>query len=134
MSLGNTLKSIKETILEMHKLSQEFRIALRKKIIKALNEKKAAKVRDDYILEIVACKGNIITLEELQINVGGYIEVYPQEIIRNTKLFVDEEGLLKKRPYNQLAKDLFDIDIVGDILFVPKELLNDKRRNDEHSV
>ena len=134
MSLGNTLKSIKETILEMHKLSQEFRIALRKKIIKALNEKKAAKVRDDYILEIVACKGNIITLEELQINVGGYIEVYPQEIIRNTILFVDEEGLLKKRPYNQLAKDLFDIDIVGDILFVPKELLNDKRRNDEHSV
>jgi hypothetical protein len=111
----------------MHKLSQELRIALRKKIIRNLEHNIAVRLRDDYRIEYIEPENKgFFTLEELQANVGGYIEVYPEKVIRNTMLFVDEEGLLKDRKPNQLAKDLFDLDLVGDIFFVPNNLLHEE--------
>lgn len=107
----------------MHKLSQALRIELRKSIIKSLNNGFAVKIRDDYKLEEIKPANNTFSLEELQVNVGGYIEVYPKVLLENTMLFVDEEGLLKKRKYNQLCKDIFRIDVVGDCLLVPNEML-----------
>lgn len=64
-----------------------------------------------------------VTLKELQKWAGGFIEMYPLE---DDKFYyiVDEEGLLKERPYNELANDLFGIDVVGNLLVVPKQLMN----------
>ena len=64
-----------------------------------------------------------VTLKELQKWVGGFIEMYPLE---DEKFYyiVDEEGLLKEKPYNELANDLFGIDVVGNLLVVPKQLMN----------
>ena len=64
-----------------------------------------------------------VTLKELQKLAGGFIEMYPLE---DDKFYyiVDEEGLLKERPYNELANDLFGIDVVGNLLVVPKQLMN----------
>ena len=61
-----------------------------------------------------------VTLEELQRLVDGYIEIYPS----NNKYYyyiVDEEGLLKNKPFNLLAKELINIDAVGTVVMIPKE-------------
>ena len=110
----------------MHKLSTELKFQLRRKIIKNLKDNIAVQITDDYKIRYVEPSNNkFFELKELQMYVGGYIEVYPEQVLRETILFVDEEGLLKNKPYNQLAKDLFGIDLVGDILFVPNNLMND---------
>lgn len=64
-----------------------------------------------------------VAFKELQKWVGGFIEMYPLE---DEKFYyiVDEEGLLKEKPYNELANDLFGIDVVGNLLVVPKQLMN----------
>lgn len=55
------------------------------------------------------------TLEEAQGLVGGYIELVR---IRPYTLVVDEEGLLKKKQYNQKVKYFFGRDIVGDVIIL----------------
>lgn len=62
-------------------------------------------------------------LKELQFLVDGYIELYP---IHNDYFYfvVNEEGLLKNMPYNHLAKELFDIDVVGVLVLCPKEMID----------
>ena len=62
-----------------------------------------------------------VTLEELQRLVGGYIELYPKDD-DNFVFIVDEEGLLKDRQYNVLAKELFDIDVVGMLVLCHKNI------------
>lgn len=110
----------------MHSLSSELRFQLRKKIIRSIRDNIAVLLTDDYRIKYVEpLNKKIFGLQELQDFVGGFIEIYPEEIIKNTTLFVDEDGLLKKRVYNQLAKDLFGLDLVGNILFVPNNLMND---------
>ena len=110
-----------------HKLSQEMRISIRKKIIEKLNSGEAVKIRDDYTIEYVSLVGSTtFTLEQLQKSVDGYIEVYPDRLFDNSIVFVDEEGLLKKRIPNVLAKDIFGIDIVGDAFIVPNNLLHEE--------
>ena len=63
------------------------------------------------------------SLKELQRLVDGYIELYPKED-ENFLFIVDEEGILKNKPYNALAKQLFDIDVVGALVVCPKELFD----------
>ena len=62
------------------------------------------------------------TLKELQKLVGGLIEIYPKE---DDKFFyvVDEEGICKNKEYNILAKTMFNIDVVGDLVVCVKELI-----------
>lgn len=62
------------------------------------------------------------TLEELQKLVGGLIEVYPKEDDKFLYI-VDEEGICKNKEYNALAKLIFDIDVVGDLVVCKKEIL-----------
>ena len=59
------------------------------------------------------------SLEELQAFVGGYIAfVY----LSDTKvLVVNEEGLLRRLPKNQLVKEAYGIDIVGNALLATRE-------------
>ena len=63
------------------------------------------------------------SLKELQRLVDGYIELYPKED-ENFFFIVDEEGLIKNKPYNTLAKQLFDVDVVGPLVVCPKELFD----------
>ena len=64
--------------------------------------------------------GDTTTLEELQRLVGGYIEVYPSDS-DNYYYLVDEEGLLKRKPFNHTANELLGIEAVGPVVLVPKE-------------
>lgn len=80
-------------------------------------------VNPSGVLIYIDVEGEGASLKELQYLVDGYIEVYPKE----DDLFVyivDEEGLLKKREYNQPAKDLFGVDVVGPLVLCPKRLFN----------
>lgn len=62
------------------------------------------------------------TLEELQKLVSGLIEIYPKEDDKFLYI-VDEEGICKNKEYNALAKLIFDIDVVGDLVVCKKELM-----------
>ena len=66
--------------------------------------------------EIVPADGKKLTLEEMQAAVGGYIErvVIPKV----GEMYVDEEGLLKGKPINQMASLIAGMPIVGDVLIV----------------
>lgn len=47
------------------------------------------------------------TLKEAQEIVGGYIELVPVTFDKNKILVVNEEGIIKKLPYNQEASEMF---------------------------
>lgn len=56
-------------------------------------------------------------LEQLQELVGGYIEIVFARVARKPAQFVvDEEGLLKDRPYNERASYLAGRPLVGDVV------------------
>jgi len=59
------------------------------------------------------------TLEEWQGAIGGgYLEaVY----LDGKVMFVDEEGIMKKLPYNLMASGLAQGDILGDVLVMDRE-------------
>ncbi len=50
---------------------------------------------------------------------GGYIEIVPVRGFKGT-VYADEEGLLKRKPYNVNASAMAGRDLVGDVLFVTK--------------
>jgi sarcosine oxidase gamma subunit len=56
------------------------------------------------------------SLEELQTLVGGYIEAV--RIGPSKWLIVDEEGLLKNKPFNANASTMASCQIVGDAVMV----------------
>jgi len=61
---------------------------------------------------------SINTLKEMQELVGGYIEfVYTEKKI---VLIVNEEGLIISLPVNQMASEIADQVIVGDVIEVPE--------------
>lgn len=55
--------------------------------------------------EIIPINDQTFTLEELQEYVGGYIEIL--YLHHNQVLVVNEEGRLRKLPYNQQASDMY---------------------------
>ena len=63
-----------------------------------------------------------VPLETLQQIVDGYIQLYPHE---NNGFYylVDEEGLLKNKSNNLLAKELLNINAVGNVVVIPNNLL-----------
>ena len=110
----------------MHKLSQELRIALRKNIIRNIKHNIAALITENYELKFVDPKNKkTFSLEELQTSVGGFIEIYPENLVEDSVTFVDEEGLLKGRKPNQFIKDVFGVDVVGNAFIVPSKLLDE---------
>jgi len=60
---------------------------------------------------VVKPTGEKFSLKELQNLVGGLIEIVHA---RGQLLIVDEEGLLKQKPYNSAASRFSGIHIVGD--------------------
>jgi hypothetical protein len=88
----------------------------------------AIKITTSKKVNRVKAKNKVFTLEELQKQVGGYIELLPLKIVPEFKLqdvvmVMNEEGKLLGLPMNQMATDLLtrnypkstDV-IVGDVL------------------
>lgn len=61
-----------------------------------------------------------VALEGFQNLVDGYVEVYPMKH-ENLLFLVDEEGLIKQKEFNDLAFELFGIDVVGNLVLCPKK-------------
>lgn len=67
------------------------------------------------------------TLKEMQEMVGGYIEMPCFTTIpKHMQVICDEEGLLKHKSFNWLTQEMFGLQIVGDVVIMPKELLEDE--------
>ena len=68
---------------------------------------------DGTVTEVKPRNDRVFSLEELQGFVGGYIEsVY----MSGKVAFVDEEGLLKRKPYNFLGSKAVGQHLVGDVI------------------
>lgn len=61
-----------------------------------------------------------VPLKTLQKSVDGYIELYPIEN-EHYYFIVDEEGLMKHKKINELALELFGIQVFGNLTLCPKE-------------
>ena len=61
-----------------------------------------------------------VSLEGFQNLVDGYVEVYPMKH-EHLLFLVDEEGLIKQKKFNDLAFELFGIDVVGNLVLCPKK-------------
>jgi len=61
---------------------------------------------------------SISTLKEMQELVGGYIEFIYTE--KKLVLIVNEEGLIISLPVNQMASEIANQVVVGDVIEVPE--------------
>ena len=86
-----------------------------------VNDNKVLVLNTNFELDIVNIDINN-TLDDLQKIVDGLIEIYPKEDDKFLYI-VDEEGICKNKEYNALAKCIFDIDVVGDLVVCKKEML-----------
>ena len=57
------------------------------------------------------------TLEKLQEFVGGYIEIV-SSVDMKKQVIVDEEGILKQRPFNEDASEEAGIELFGDAVIL----------------
>ena len=75
---------------------------------------------DDSKFEFEAVEKEL-SLKKSQSIVEGYIELYP---LRDKHFYfiVNEEGLLKKLKFNELAFKLFGIKVLGNMIVCPKNL------------
>jgi len=73
--------------------------------------------------EISPKNGNKFELKELQDYVGGYIELVqvPED---GLIAIANEEGLLKRLPFNSAANIMFGLELVGDIIICPPTMIN----------
>lgn len=61
-----------------------------------------------------------VPLKDLQELVDGYIELYPIEN-EYFHFIVDEEGYIKDKAPNELAYELFGVQVLGNLVLCPKE-------------
>lgn len=64
--------------------------------------------------------GTDFKLDELQAFVGGFIEIVN---MYGHIMVVDEEGLLKHKPYNLVASVMSGRPLVGDVVFCTPEMV-----------
>lgn len=88
------------------------------------NKSKAMLLNTDNTITLVKPKEKYFTLTELQTYVQGLIEMYPTYHNRNY-IICNEEGLLMDMEYNNLAKLILNVDLVGPVLVVPKHLIEE---------
>lgn len=62
-----------------------------------------------------------LSLKKSQDIVEGYIELYPLQD-KQFYFIVNEEGMLKKLKFNELAYKLFGIEVLGNMIVCPKNL------------
>ncbi|MCF7930468.1 MAG: DUF3846 domain-containing protein [Acholeplasmataceae bacterium] len=86
-----------------------------------LHPNEAILITKDYKIQFVKPEHKEFSLEELQSYVEGYIETYPFQN-KHYVVLVNEEGLLKNLEFNHLAKQIFGIWAVGNVLICPKAL------------
>lgn len=72
-------------------------------------------------LKLVKPKDKYFTLKELKQSVNGYIEL-GMEVLPHFLTVVNEEGLIRKFKFNELAYHLFGIEVYGNALIVPKKI------------
>ena len=84
------------------------------------NKTHALLIEPNDIISYMKIDGVEDRLETFQDMVGGFIEIYP---IRddNFIFIVDEEGLIKKKKFNHLAYEIFGIEVVGNLVLVPRK-------------
>lgn len=75
----------------------------------------------DYTIELIKPKDKNFSLEEMQGYVERLIELYPHKIDNNI-IICNKEGLIKNLPYNDLAKLILDVDLVGNVIVSPTNL------------
>lgn len=86
------------------------------------NSKEALVLDPSYKLSIIKPATTKFSLDELQHHVQGYIQYYPSQN-KTYSIIVNEEGLLLRLSKNELSKRIFGIHAVGNVLIVPKKLL-----------
>jgi len=82
---------------------------------------KALVLKIDNTLQLLKPKGKTFELDELQNQVQGYIEIYPIHV-PNHIVIVNEEGILHKMAFNDLAHQVFGISAVGPVVICPESL------------
>ena len=83
------------------------------------NKKTAILFKTDGTISYIKPIDNYFTISELQLLVGGNIELYPQKI-GGCLIVCNEEGLLINLPKNKLFKIYSAIALVGNILLCPE--------------
>lgn len=72
-----------------------------------------------------------ISIDLLQRLVNGYIEIYPY-IDKNFFFIVNEDGkILKDLKHNDLAYEIFGINIFGNLVLCPKNLMKEDKENEK---
>ena len=79
---------------------------------------------NETVEEVFPKNGKKFTLEELQGFVGGYIEMIPYT---RPVAYCNEEGRLKKLPFNTVASIQFDQILCGDVIQTMRPLERKKR-------
>lgn len=79
-------------------------------------------LKTDHTIDLIK-NYETITLEKMQESVGGLIEPvrYIQDV--NYDVIVDEEGVLKEKPFNLLAFTVTGFNLFGNVLILKKGLL-----------
>lgn len=68
-------------------------------------------------------KGKIFSLRILQHSVGGNIEFIPNRYYPDFHIIANEEGLIRGLEFNYLCSELLNLDLVGNVIVVPKEMI-----------
>ena len=79
-------------------------------------------INPDYSIKIVRPTGEKFQLKELQEEVQGISNII-QQIILDTRLLSMKKGLLMRLPMNKLSSNIFGIHAVGNVVIVPKKLI-----------
>lgn len=67
--------------------------------------------------------GKTFSLRELQDSVGGPIEFVSNRYYPDFYIIVNEAGLIRGLEFNYLCSDLLNLDLVGNVIAVPKEMI-----------
>jgi len=87
-----------------------------------IKNKQAMILEEDNSLRFIQTEGRVLSLEQLQEAVKGYIEIFPKKI-PGYLVIVNEEGLLKDMKLNRLAELAYGIKAVGPVLICPSHLM-----------
>lgn len=73
------------------------------------------------LIEMKPKSGTFFSLEELQMAVGGYIELI--RIDGDRLMIVDEDGIARKKVLNPAATRLAQRPIRGDVMIIPRGMI-----------
>jgi len=73
------------------------------------------------MITIIEKNDKQLDLKEMQGVVGGSIQVHPEIVRINNKIFdliVNEEGWVNELPFNQMLYDMFNIEVAGTVILL----------------